>query len=77
MPLEVPPPRTSRFGLPLVLSRVHWVRPELVGEVKFLTWADGKLLQQVVYETLREDSRRPKCVVRCCLPKRQANFTAA
>jgi bifunctional non-homologous end joining protein LigD len=29
MPLEVPPPRTSRFGSPLVLSRVHWVRPEL------------------------------------------------
>jgi ATP-dependent DNA ligase len=35
MPLEVPPPRTSRFGSPLVLSRVHWVRPELVAEVKF------------------------------------------
>ena len=34
MPLEVPPPRTSRFGSPLVLSRVHWVRPELVAEVK-------------------------------------------
>jgi ATP-dependent DNA ligase len=30
MPLDVPPPRTSRFGSPLVLSRVHWVRPELV-----------------------------------------------
>jgi bifunctional non-homologous end joining protein LigD len=28
MPLEVPPPRSSRFGSPLVLSRVHWVRPE-------------------------------------------------
>jgi ATP-dependent DNA ligase len=23
MPLDVPPPRTSRFGSPLVLSRVH------------------------------------------------------
>jgi hypothetical protein len=34
--LEVPPPRTSRFGSPLVLSRVHWVRPELVAEVKYL-----------------------------------------
>jgi hypothetical protein len=37
MPLEVPPPRTTRFGSPLVLSRVHWVRPELVAEVKYLT----------------------------------------
>jgi DNA ligase D-like protein (predicted ligase) len=32
MPLDVPPPRDSRFGSPLVLSRVHWVRPELVAE---------------------------------------------
>src|ERR1700731_3653602 len=29
IPLDVPPPRPSRFGSPLVLSRVHWVRPEL------------------------------------------------
>jgi hypothetical protein len=28
MPLAEPPPRDSRFGTPLVLSRVHWVRPE-------------------------------------------------
>jgi ATP-dependent DNA ligase len=26
MPLDVPLPRTSRFGSPLVLTRVHWVR---------------------------------------------------
>jgi ATP-dependent DNA ligase len=29
MPLDAPPPRASRFGTPLTLSRVHWVRPEL------------------------------------------------
>jgi ATP-dependent DNA ligase len=34
MPLDVRPPRSSRFGSPLVLGRVHWVRPELVAEVK-------------------------------------------
>jgi bifunctional non-homologous end joining protein LigD len=28
MPLAIPPPRGSRFGSPMVLSRVHWVRPE-------------------------------------------------
>jgi DNA ligase D-like protein (predicted ligase) len=55
MPLDVPPPRESRFGSPLVLSRVHWVRPELVVEVKFLTWTADNLLRQVVYEGLRED----------------------
>lgn len=37
MPLDVPPPRTTRFKSPLVLSRVRWVRPELVCEVRFLS----------------------------------------
>ena len=64
MPLDVPPPRDSRFGSPLVLSRVHWVRPELVAEVTFLTWTEDGLLRQVVYQGLREDKpaldvRRP------------------
>jgi hypothetical protein len=62
MPLDVPPPRGSRFGSPLVLSRVHWVRPELVAEVKFLTWTEDNLLRQVVYEGLRED--KPAAEVR-------------
>jgi hypothetical protein len=44
MPLEVPPPRTNRFGSPLVLSRVHWVRPVLVAEVTYLTWTGENLL---------------------------------
>jgi bifunctional non-homologous end joining protein LigD len=55
MPLDVMPPRASRFGSPLALSRVHWVRPELVAEVKFLTWTEGNLLRQIVNEGLRED----------------------
>ena len=62
MPLDVPPPRSTRFGSPLVLSRVHWVRPELVAEVKFLTWTEDNLLRQVVYEGLRED--KPAAEVR-------------
>jgi len=62
MPLEVSPPRTSHFGSPMVLSRVHWVRPELVTEVKFFTWTDDNLLRQVVYEGLRED--KPAAAVR-------------
>jgi ATP-dependent DNA ligase len=33
MLLSEPAPRGSRFGSPLVLSRVHWVRPEMVVEV--------------------------------------------
>jgi ATP-dependent DNA ligase len=66
MPLDVPPPRSSRFGSPLVFSRVHWVRPELVAKVKFLTWTDDNLLRQVVYEGLRED--KPASEVRRLVP---------
>jgi DNA ligase D-like protein (predicted ligase) len=67
MPLDVPPPRDSRFGSPLVLSRVHWVRPELVVEVKYLSWTDDKLLRQVIYQGLRED--KPPSEVRRSAPR--------
>jgi ATP-dependent DNA ligase len=63
MPLEVAPPRTNRFGSPLLVSRVHWVRPELVVEVKYLSWTDDNLLWQVVYQGLRED-KDPREVIR-------------
>jgi DNA ligase D-like protein (predicted ligase) len=55
MPLDVPPPRKSRFGSRVVLSRIHWVRPELVCEVRFLTWTGDGLLRQAAYVGLRED----------------------
>ena len=57
MPVAVPPPRTSRFGSPLELSRVHWVQPVLVCEVRFLTWTADGFLRQVTYEGVREDKR--------------------
>ena len=55
MPLAAPPPRNGRFGSPLKLSRVHWVKPELVVEVTCLTWTEDKLLRQVLYQGQRED----------------------
>jgi bifunctional non-homologous end joining protein LigD len=55
MPLAVPPPRDSRFGSPLKLSKVHWVKPELVVEVTYLTWTEDNLLRQVSYQAQRED----------------------
>jgi bifunctional non-homologous end joining protein LigD len=55
MPLAEPPPRDSRFGSPLKLSRVHWVRPEVVVEVTYLTWTEDNLLRQVSYQGQRED----------------------
>jgi ATP-dependent DNA ligase len=54
-PLNVPPPRKTRFGSPLVLSRVHWVEPKLVAEITYLTWTADNLLRHTVYVGLRED----------------------
>jgi DNA ligase D-like protein (predicted ligase) len=54
-PLNVLPPRKTRFGSPLVLSRVHWVEPKLVAEITYLTWTADDLLRHTVYVGLRED----------------------
>ena len=64
-PLSVPPLRGSRFGSPLVLSRAHWVRPEMVAEVSYAEWTPDGLLRHVVYLGEREDKpasdvRRPR-----------------
>ena len=47
--------RDSRFGSPLKLSKVHWVKPRLVVEVTYLTWTEDNLLRQVSYQAQRED----------------------
>ena len=54
-PLTIRPPRTTRFGSPLILSRVHWVEPKLVAEITYLTWTADNLLRHTVYVGLRED----------------------
>jgi DNA ligase D-like protein (predicted ligase) len=54
-PLDMPPPRKTRFGSPLVLSRIHWVEPKLVAEITYLTWTGDGLLRHTVYVGLRED----------------------
>jgi ATP-dependent DNA ligase len=61
-PLNVPPPGSTRFGSPLVLSRVHWVEPKLVAEITYLTWTAENLLRHTVYVGLRED--KPAAQVR-------------
>ena len=56
MPLAEPPPKSAgRFGEPLELRRVHWVKPTLVAAVEYLTWTDGGTLRAVTYRGLRED----------------------
>ena len=61
MPLEVPPPRGSRFGSPLVLSRVHWVRPELVAEVKYLTWTHDNCCARSCTREFTRTRTRARC----------------
>src|SRR6478752_863145 len=49
------PPKTSHFGSPLQLSRVHWVQPKLVMQLKYLAWTDQGLMRQVIYHGIRDD----------------------
>jgi bifunctional non-homologous end joining protein LigD len=54
-PLAKAPPRKQRFGGPLALSKVHWLRPELVAEITYLSWSDDGLLPKTVFVGLRAD----------------------
>jgi ATP-dependent DNA ligase len=47
-------PRDSCFGSSLKLSRVHWVRPEVVAEVTYLTWTEDNPLRAVSGRAQRE-----------------------
>jgi len=67
-PLAEPPPRDSRFGSPLKLSKVHWVRPDLVVDVTYLTWTEDNLLRQVSYQGQREDKPARRVVRPVPLP---------
>ena len=55
MTLAEPPPRGTRFGTPLVLSRIHGVRPKMVIEVSYVEWTPDGLLRHVVYMGERQD----------------------
>jgi ATP-dependent DNA ligase len=59
-PLSVWPPRPTRFGSPLVLSRVHWVEPKLVAEVTYLTWTADNLLGTRFISGSAKTSRRTR-----------------
>ena len=54
------PPHESQFGSPLLLSKVHWVKSELVAEVTYLTWTEDNLLRQVSYQGSERTSRRER-----------------
>lgn len=63
---ELPEQRRGRYGQGITSSemkRCHWVRPELVCQVKFAEWTRDNRLRQPVFLGLRED-KNPKEVVR-------------
>jgi ATP-dependent DNA ligase len=68
-PLAAPPPRKTRCGSPLVLSRVHWVEPQLVAEITYLTWTADGLLRHTVFMGLRSD--KPATKVRRETPRKR------
>ena len=48
--------RTSFVELPKGVSRgVHWVKPELVGQISFSNWTRDNLIRQGAFKSLRED----------------------
>jgi bifunctional non-homologous end joining protein LigD len=63
---NLPEKRSGRYGAgitPAQMRRCHWLKPELVCQVKFSEWTrDGKL-RQPVFLGLRDD-KEPKDVVR-------------
>ena len=64
-PLEV---STSPFARPPKGNeRAHWVRPELVAQVKFTEWSDEGILRHPVYLGLRDD-RPARTVIRESTP---------
>src|SRR6185437_15265938 len=75
MPMVAPPPRESRFGSPLQLSKVRWVRPQVVVEVTYLTWTEERLLRHVTYLGQRED-KPARQVVRSVLQARTPAWQA-
>ena len=48
-PFDPSPPKSS--------DRLHWVRPELVAQIKFTEWTDDQHLRHPVYLGLRDDKR--------------------
>ncbi|HEX6209677.1 MAG TPA: DNA ligase D [Methylomirabilota bacterium] len=62
-PFDVPPPATN--------DTPHWVKPELVAEVKFTEWTDDNRLRHPTYLGLRDDVK-PRTVRREPEPKYSA-----
>lgn len=62
---DLPEERTGRYGQGItasVMKRCHWLKPELVAELKFAEWTRDHRLRQPVFLGLREDKPAKKVV---------------
>jgi bifunctional non-homologous end joining protein LigD len=56
--VNLPEKRSGRFGTgvtPAEMKRCHWVKPQLVAQIKFSEWTRDEKLRQPVFLGLRED----------------------
>ena len=58
-----------------MLSRVHWVRPEMVVEVSYVEWTPDGLLRHSAFLRMRDDKRPDECIRQGRGPTR-SGFTA-
>ena len=68
MPLAVPPPRDSRFGSPLVLSRVHWVGRNSSPKSSISPGPPTICCGRWSMKGYARTSRRLRCDVKCRIP---------
>lgn len=62
---DLPEERTGRYGQGItatVMKRCHWLKPELVAELKFHEWTRDNRLRQPVFLGLREDKPANKVI---------------
>jgi bifunctional non-homologous end joining protein LigD len=62
MALSEPPARDSRFGSPLKICEVTWVKPDVVAQVCYFTCTADGLMRQVVFVGLRDNKQASEVV---------------
>lgn len=62
---DLPEDRNGRYGQRITaaeMRRCHWVKPQLVAQIRFAEWTRDQRLRQPVFLGLREDKAAPEVV---------------